>query len=319
MARRRYQQGRVFLRGKNPPKWIGRWREDILEENGTVKRVERSVVLGTKPELPTERLARRRLELLVAPVNSPAYRPGRVACVADFASKWRTEVLCQRKPSIVRASLSHLKNHVLPQLGKLRLDELGREVQQMFVTRLSRSASRKTVLNALGTLSSMLSTARKWGYICEAVETRNLVLPDEGLKPEARFFTPDQVRQIIELAVEPFRTMFTVLAMTGIRAGELLALTVDDLDFSERRIFIRRSVHRGQTQSLKSKASKKPLPMPEPLAEVLHEYLKSWRDNPSRWLFPNRRNKPYGLDRVVMFKLWPILDQLKIPSLLTAT
>ena len=311
MARRRYQQGRVFLRGKNPPKWIGRWREDILQEDGTVKRVERSVVLGTKTEIPTERLARRRLELMVAPINSPAYRPGRVACVVDFADKWRTEVLCQRKPSTVRAALSHLNNHVLPQLGKLRLDELGREVQQMFVTRLSRNASRKTVLNVLGTLSSMLSTARKWGYICETVETGNLVLPDEGLKPEARFFTPDQVRQIIELAVEPFRTMFTVLAMTGIRAGELLALTVEDLDFSGRRIFIRRSVHRGQTQSLKSKASKKPLPMPGLLADVLQEYLKSWRDNPSRWLFPNRRNKPYGLDKVVIFKLWPILNQLR--------
>jgi hypothetical protein len=58
MARRRYQQGRLFLRGKNPPKWIGRWREDILQQNGKVKRVERSVVLGTKAELLTERFAR---------------------------------------------------------------------------------------------------------------------------------------------------------------------------------------------------------------------------------------------------------------------
>jgi len=38
---------------------------------------------------------------------------------------------------------------------------------------------------------------------------------------------------------------------------------------------------------------------------VLPKYLKSWRDNPSPpWLFPNLRNKPYGLDEGLMFKLW---------------
>jgi hypothetical protein len=55
MARRRYQQGRLFPRAKNPPRWIGRWREDILQEDGSVERVERSIALGTKTDLPTER------------------------------------------------------------------------------------------------------------------------------------------------------------------------------------------------------------------------------------------------------------------------
>src|SRR5713226_4032357 len=90
MARRRYQQGRVFLRGKKPPKWVGRFRVDVVQQDGTVMRVERSVVLGTRRELPTEKLARRRLELLVAPINSPSYRPGRIATVAEFAERWKS-------------------------------------------------------------------------------------------------------------------------------------------------------------------------------------------------------------------------------------
>jgi hypothetical protein len=36
----------------------------------------------------------------------------------------------------------------------------------MFVGYLSERVSRKTVLNVLGTLSSMLNTAKNWGYIC---------------------------------------------------------------------------------------------------------------------------------------------------------
>ena len=53
-------------------------------------------------------------------------------------------------------------------------------------------------------------------------------MPDAGAQVEARCFNPEEVRQIIKLAEEPFRTMFRVLAMTGIRADELFGLTVDD-------------------------------------------------------------------------------------------
>ncbi len=313
MARRRYQVGWVFLRGKNPPKWIGRWREDIVGQDGVVRRVRHSTVLGTGSELPTKRLAQRRLELILARINAPEYRPGRIATVAEFAERWKVEVLAQRKPSTIRAATSHLRTHVLPQLGRLKLDEVSRERQQVFVTRLSQSTSRKTVLNVMGTLSSMLTTAKRWGYITETVKMGDLALPDEGVRPEARFFTAEQVRQIIALAPEPFGTMFAIAAMTGIRAGELLGLKVDDLDFERRLIFIRRSVHRGHVQSVKSKASRKPLPMPEVLAGILLQHLQGWRENPEQWLFVNRRGRPYSADKVVMFKLWPVLDALKIP------
>jgi integrase len=313
MARRRYQQGEVFLRGKYPPKWIGRYREDVIEEKGIVRRVRHSIVLGTKSELQTKRLAQRRLEAILARINAPEYRPGRVATVAEFAERWKKDVLAQRKPSTVRASIAHLRCHILPQLGKLKLDEVGRERQQMFVTLLSQKVSRKSVENIMGTLSSMITTARKWRYVAEPVKLGDLVLPDEGVKTEARYFNPQQVRDIIGRAQEPFRTMFQILAMTGVRAGELLGLQVEDVDFERRLLFIRRSVNRGHVQSVKSKASQKPLPLPDALSRILKEHLLRRRENPDRWLFVNSRSRPFSADRIVMFKLWPILDALKIP------
>lgn len=246
-------------------------------------------------------------------INSPGYRPVRMATVEEFAKSWIAEVLSQYKPSSIRAAQSHLQNHILPRLGKLRMDEIGNEQQQMFITRLSQTVSRKTVLNVLSTFSSMLTRARRWGYICEKVDISELVLPKEEVKTEARFFTPDQVRKIIAAASEPFHAIFSTVAMTGIRAGELLGLKVEDIDFVERLIFIRRSVNRGHVQTVKSRASKKPLPMPAPLAAILETHLKTWRPNPDQWLFANRRGRPFAADKVVMKKLWPILDALEIP------
>jgi hypothetical protein len=56
VARRRYQKGSVdFVDGK----WRGRWREDVVLADGTVKRLNRRKVLGTKEDFATKRLALR--------------------------------------------------------------------------------------------------------------------------------------------------------------------------------------------------------------------------------------------------------------------
>ncbi len=313
MARRRYQKGRVLLRGKKSQVWVGRWREDVVNAEGSVKRVEKSVILGRKVEIPTRRLAMRRLELLLDRVNAPSYRPVRVATLGAFAERWKVEVLAQHKPSTRHAAESHLRVHIMPELGTMNLDRIGPENQQVFATRLSKIASRKTVVNVLGTLSSILKKAKEWGYVCELVQFDKLVLPEASIGTVARFFNAEDARRIIDTAPEPYSAMFAVLAMTGLRTGELLGLQVDDLDFERRVIFIRRSSWYGRIQTLKSKASKGVLPMPEPLAVMLKSYLETWKPNPGRLLFANQIGRPMSANKVVQRKLWPILDALKIP------
>jgi len=87
MARKRYQNGRVFLKGKKEEKWVGRYREDVVEVTGTTRRVRRSVILGTKRELPTKRLAERRLATILARINCLDYRPGRAATFEEFIER----------------------------------------------------------------------------------------------------------------------------------------------------------------------------------------------------------------------------------------
>jgi integrase len=129
----------------------------------------------------------------------------------------------------------------------------------------------------------------------------------------ARFFAVDQVRAIIAATAEPWKTFFTLAAMTGMRAGELLGLQITDLDFERRLIQVWRSAWYGKAQSPKTARSVRTVPMPESLARILEGYVERWQSNPDGYLFVTRNDRPPSSNNVVEHRLWPILDALKIP------
>jgi len=97
MVRRRFQRGSVLLRGKRKQKWVGRWREDVINSQGQLVRINRKEVFGTKSDFPTKKLAMRELEVRIAPINSVNYRALRTAAFAEFAEIWKNNVLTQHK------------------------------------------------------------------------------------------------------------------------------------------------------------------------------------------------------------------------------
>ena len=310
MARRRYQKGTILF-NKNRQDWLGRYREDVLQADGSITRKRPQIILGTKKDLPTKRLAARKLDEILSRINAPSYQPTRIATVEEFAKRYREEVLSKRKPSSVRSANSHFNFHILPELGKLRLDQIGPENQQIFINNLQ-GASRKTVLNVLSTLRSMLTTAKNWGYSAQEIELAKLVLPERN-SFVAPHFTRSQVESILNLAHGPWRTFFILLALTALRAGEALGLQWRDIDFDHCCIHIRRSAWYGKVQSTKSKTSAAPVTMPDKLAAVLGEYRKEWKSNAQGFLFTTRNGRPPSSNKVVEYQLWPILDALGIP------
>jgi integrase len=310
LARRRYQRGTILFSQRRQV-WLGRYREDIIQADGSTVRTRPQIVLGTKKELPTQRLAARKLDEILSRINDTTYQPTRIATIAEFAERFREEVLAKRKASTIRSANSHFDAHILPQLGKLRLDQIGPENQQIFVNSLL-DASRKTVLNVLSTLSAMLTTAKNWGYSARQIEIKKLALPERN-SYVAPHFTRSQIESILNLAGEPWRSFFILLALTGMRAGEALGLQWEDIDFEHRCIHIRRSAWYGRIQSTKSTISAAPITLPVVLASVLGEYRKEWKPNAQGFLFTTRNGRPPSSNNVVEHRLWPILDGLNIP------
>lgn len=311
LARRRYQEGTLELRGNV---WTVRFREDMLGPDGSTRRKEVRAVVGTREEFPTRKLARRRADQILARVNRLDYRPVRVATFADFVEVWTTRALSLMKPSTVKAAKAHLRIHLLPSLGRFRLDEIGTEpVQAIAAGMAAKGLSRHMIQNVLYTLRSALNSAKAWGYLVGDFKVSDLVLPPAAVRSTARFFTAEQATAIIDRAANPWRTVFAVAAMTGLRPGEVLGLSTNDLDFDNRLIYVRQSAYYSKLQTPKSKSSIAPVPMPGPLEELLREYLLGWKPNPKLLLFSNRNGNPFGENKVVQKRLWPILDSLGIP------
>ena len=179
MARKRYREGKCLASGAVLDRKIPRGSYSLRRND---RRVRKAVVLGSKREIPTKRLAEHRSETYLAPINAFSYRPGKMATVGEFAEKWKRETLSNRKASTVHGYESHLKVQILPHLGKLPLDQVGVENQQAFIRRIAGTVSRTTLRNVLATLSSMLTTAKNWGYTCEGVHFNKLALPERDSK-----------------------------------------------------------------------------------------------------------------------------------------
>jgi integrase len=265
---------------------VGRYREDVIGPDGQVRRERKAIVLGAKREIPTKRLAERRMDVLLARINDYSYRPSRIATLEEFAERWKVEVLSKRKASTVHGYESHLKNHILPHLGKLRLDQLGVENLQSFVTRISGTVSRTTIRNILATLSSILATAKNWNYNCEGGNSNRLVFQEREVRPERKGFSPVQAAQIIAQSQGQFRLMIAIAAMTGLRVGEILGLQTSDFDFDNRVFHVRRSVWRGKLQTPKNANSIATLPLPDTLAKIVRKHIEAIQPG---FLFLNNR------------------------------
>jgi len=151
----------------------------------------------------------------------------------------------------------------------------------------------------------MLTTAQNWGYVCEGLNFRKIVLPEKAITKEPACFTAEQARSIILAAQGPFRVMFAIAAMTGLRAGEILALQTGDFDFQRNLLTVRRSVWRQKVSTPKTSNSQAIMPMPEALARIVRGHIATLK---SEWLFLNRRGKLFIAENVVRQALVPILD-----------
>jgi len=334
LARRRFQKGSVFRRGKRQPVWVGRWLEDELLPDGTPRRVHRSEILAAVrpedaerlniPHCQTKRLALRELQLRLDTVNSPCYRARPTATFEQLAVRWETTVLTQHKPSTQATIRGHLRKHLVPFFGESQMRDIQPETVQRFVS--SVKVSPKTVRNLYATLQMVWKSARAWRYV--AHDALDGVVRPKQRKARRFFFTVEETQRILSvgdfcvwpklgsravvIAAEPYRTFYWLAAETGMRAGELCGLRVDDVDLESGLVHVSQSAWHGKLQQPKTESAMRAFALSPQLVAHLREYLGQWRSNEKRLLFATRDGTPWDANLLRKRKLRPLLRSLRI-------
>jgi integrase len=313
VARRRYQQGRLFLRGKKRKVWVFRYREDVMLPSGQIARVNRSEVLGSLVDIPTRRNAQRLVESRLRPINQGIYRPKTTLTFREFVeSQWKSSLFPTFKWSTSRGYDFLLRKYVMPIFGDCGLPEINRQMIQGFVAQMSKNLAPKSVALAKNCLSKVLSTAVEWGYI-QTNPATGVRLPTLNIQQERIALTSGQLRQLVAELEEPYKSMVLIATLTGLRRGELFALRWGVLDFERKLIRVRESVYEGHFGTPKTRSSIRSIAMSEVLAEMFRN-LRPKDATANDLVFSSRKGTPIQSENILKRIIHPACERLKLPK-----
>lgn len=311
MARRRFQLGSLFQRGKRPKVWVARWWEEIIKPDGSIGRRRRAEVLGTVAELRTRSKAMEALSRLLNPINSGMRRP---QSTRTFSSFVREEWLPVTLPTVKFATQKNyryiLDVHLLPTFGEHRLCDINREsIQSFLVAKLSRGLAWKTVKEIRGMLGRTLGTAEQWEYINDN-QARRTRLPRRPLRSTPKpILGPAQIRQLTGSLEEPARSIALLLVLTGLRVGELLALRWNNVDLNARTLRVAATVYDGHFDTPKTERSNRVIPIGDEAATVL-EALRRPEAEVVDLVFGTRQGQPLSRHNLLRRQLRPVCNKL---------
>ena len=209
---------------------------------------------------------------------------------------------------------SSFRNHILPGLGKYRLDQLDRTKMQSFVRGLlDKGLAKDSIRLILAALSILYTDA-----IDKEIVVKN---PTVGMSKfyrkapkkheEIEPLTEEEVIQLLEATLEykPDQyPLFLSALHTGMRSGELAGLQWGDIDWNGRFVEVRRNFVRGRVGTLKTKHGRRRVDLSDELIETLsglrrtkqEEALNRGKNSIAEWIFSNGRGNPsdmYNLKR----------------------
>lgn len=168
--------------------------------------------------------------------------------VGEVAEQWAAARRTRIKPSTAAREAGYLTTYIRPRWGNVALSAVTRRDVQEWLNGIADSGmSPSTVRQVHWALSSILELAVADGYAAENAAKKKrrgsgapgIELPREQRRPRT-YLNPEQLLRLAD-AAGPVHDIVLTLGLTGLRVGELTALTVADVDTNRRRLNVSKS------------------------------------------------------------------------------
>ena len=180
-----------------------------------------------------------------------------------------------------------LEDHVLPSLGNVSIDKFTRPILQQWKNEMEETnLSLKMKQNVYSELRALFNYSVKMDYLAKNPLTSLGNFKDANAhRTEINYYTPEEFIKFIEaartcakekgIAEWDYYVFFNIAFYTGLRKGEIYALTWNDIhkDHLEVKHSITQKL-KGEDRETppKNKSSYRTLQMPEPLIQILTEH-----------------------------------------------
>jgi integrase len=293
-----YQRGclRRTERKAGPDRWEYLWREN----DGTGKRVRRTTVIGTVDQYPTRELAQAAVNGLRMQINEDRLRqPGHDILVADLVDHYAQTELSEEIGWHSHATRivyrEFLTRWIRPHWGKMSI----RSVRTIAVERWLRGLQRAdgtplanaTKAKVRNLLSVLFNHAIRYEWLGQGGNPITLVRQSAKRMRIPEVLEPSEIQALLLQLKSCYRLMVLLDVTTGLRRSELFALKWSDVDFSNMRLDVLRSIYLGHVGDCKTEASRKPVPLDDRVAADLWVWKETTRyRQPNDWIFASPHN-----------------------------
>lgn len=129
-------------------------------------------------------------------------------------------------------------------------------------------------------------TIMRWAYRMDYIESiaflDKLAVPERDKTPKKKYLEPEELTDILSrIRKDDYRDLTEFLALTGMRVGEALAITIDDIDLSERLISVNKTFYCKTMElgdSPKTESSKRAIYIQDDLLPLIKKLFRSARE-----------------------------------------
>ncbi|UJF27919.1 site-specific integrase [Planococcus sp. 107-1] len=261
-------------------------------------------VSTTRRTFKTTREAQTIYDRLKNAYREGTYKKQQYITYEEVYEAWKVNYRKKVKPSTFFKTTRLFQNHILPAIGNLRIDKINFAICENYsyywVEKFERFKS------VISYASSVMTYAIKLGYIqtnpFKLVETPKQKKSSNGNK----YYSRGELIHFLEAVKNEGNTMihafYRLLAYTGMRKSECLALHWCDVDFEEKEIYVYKAISTDENMKLSFSETKTGETRAIKIDSNTLELLKVWqkeqvkipnnveKDNSNQLVFPNTKN-----------------------------
>lgn len=304
-------EGTIFKREiKGKTYWIAEYTIEMYDKNG--KRKRKTISGKTRQEV------KLKLEKVITELNTNTYVDKSKITFYQIAKEFIDTgyEMNKLKPSSYQRKLNTLKSISTHYIANMELQKITEKDLKDFFAYITKY-SNSTIAKIYGIVNNTFKIAvrrniLRFNFLDDQIEF-SIPYSNNRDKKVSAFTIEEQKKLIVALKETTcrYKYQFLISLFTGMRMGEINALDLDDIDFENKIIHIRRTITRGLDERAmvgsytKTKSGTRDIIMDSNVEAIFREYLSSsyYYKNDLHLLFCNSRKQCISTDATnMMFK-----------------